>query len=43
MSASQNGHSNVVEAILQHGASVDQQKDVSTGDVSFIVCTKLFK
>ena len=34
MSASHNGHSNVVETLLQHGASVDQQKDVSTGDVS---------
>ena len=34
MSASHNGHSNVVETLLQHGASVDQQKDVSTGDIS---------
>ena len=34
MSASKNGHSNVVETLLQHGASVDMQKDVSTGDIS---------
>ena len=30
MSASKSGHSNVVETLLQHGASVDMQKDVST-------------
>ena len=30
MSASKNGHSKVVETLLQHGASVDMQKDVST-------------
>ena len=34
MTASKNGHSNVVEILLQHGASVDMQKDVSTGDIS---------
>ena len=34
MVAAENGHSNVVETLLQHGASVDMQKDVSTGDIS---------
>ena len=34
MSASKNGHTNVVETLLQHGASVDKQKDVSTVDIS---------
>ena len=34
MYASKNGHSNMVETLLQHGASVDMQKDVSTGDIS---------
>jgi len=49
MSAAQNGHSNVVETLLQHGAIVDQQKDVSTGNISshwlhiklFTSCTML--
>ena len=30
MYAAQNGNSNVVETLLQHGASVDMQKVVST-------------
>ena len=30
MLAAQNGHSNVVETLLQHGASVDMKKTVST-------------
>ena len=30
MLAAQNGHSNVVETLLQHGASVDMQSVVST-------------
>ena len=30
MVAAQNGHSNVVETLLQHGASVDMQNVVST-------------
>ena len=30
MYAAQNGHSNVVEMLLQHGASVDMQSVVST-------------
>ena len=30
MYAAQNGHSNVVETLLQHGASVDMQSVVST-------------
>ena len=34
MSASKSGHKNVAETLLQHGASVDMQKDVSTGDIS---------
>ena len=34
MSASKSGHTNVVETLLQHGASVDMQEDVSTGDIS---------
>ena len=29
MVAAQNGHSNVVETLLQHGASVDMKKTVS--------------
>ena len=29
MAAAQNGHSNVVETLLQHGASVDTKKTVS--------------
>ena len=29
MVAAQNGHSNVVETLLQHGASVDKKKTVS--------------
>ena len=29
MLAAQNGHSNVVETLLQHGASVDMKKTVS--------------
>ena len=29
MFAAQNGHSNVVETLLQHGASVDMKKTVS--------------
>jgi len=32
MIAAQNGHSNVVETLLQHGASVDMQSVVSTSE-----------
>ena len=31
MLASQGGHTNVVEVLLQHGAIVDMQEAVSTG------------
>ena len=31
MFASKNGHTTVVETLLQHGASVDKQKEVSNG------------
>ena len=30
MSASKNGHTTVVETLLQHGASVDKQKEVNS-------------
>ena len=33
MSAALSGHSKVVETLLQHGAKVDMQKEVSTGNI----------
>ena len=40
MSAAHNGHSKVVKTLLQHGAKVDMQKEVSTGNItsSGVVC-----
>ena len=34
MSAAQNGHTKVVKTLLQHGAKVDMQKEVSTGNIT---------
>lgn len=34
MSAAQNGHTSVVETLVQHGANVDMQTDVSTNVIS---------
>ena len=36
MSASSNGHVEVVNTLLQHGASVDHQKEVHVQFISFI-------
>ena len=40
MSASFNGHTTVVEVLLQHGASVDKQEEVSNGDTTciYVMC-----
>ena len=34
MSAAQNGHTKVVKTLLQHGAKVNMQKEVSTGNIT---------
>ena len=34
MFAAQNGHIKVVKTLLQHGAKVDMQKEVSTGNIA---------
>ena len=34
MFAAQNGHTKVVKILLQHGAKVDMQKEVSTGNIT---------
>ena len=36
MSASSNGHVEVVKTLLQHGASVDHQKEVHVQFISFL-------
>ena len=36
MSASSNGHVEVVNTLLQHGASVDHQKEVHVQFISFL-------
>ena len=36
MIASQNGHVEVVNTLLQHGASMDQQEEVDVLFISFI-------
>ena len=34
MFAAQNGYTKVVKTLLQHGAKVDMQKEVSTGNIT---------
>ena len=34
MFAAQNGHTKVVKTLLQHGAKVDMQAEVSTGNIT---------
>ena len=34
MFAAQNGHTKVVKTLLQHGAKVDMQKEVNTGNIT---------
>ena len=34
MFAAQNGHTKVVKTLLQHGAKVDMQKEVSTTNIT---------